>query len=328
MPQPTQSQVHVDTLLTNMLVGFKNAAYIADDASPILPVDKQTNIIPRVNQSAFFRDDAKLRAAGTRSARSGFTVDNTLTYFCPRFSLGHEIPDEVRDNTDAPYDMDRESAFFVANALQLARERMFASNMFSAVWGSNKVQGVDFNQWSNYAGSTPLEDVTQWKDQIEGLIGIEANQMVIGKQVWVGSGGVSNGQGLKWHPELIDTVKYTQRGQLSLDTVASLFELDRILVGRAIFTATPETAPAAESSVVYQRIFGKNVLVFYNPPGPSIFKPMAMATVVWNRVASAIQYIKRFRDEQGEFDVVEGNSYFVHKQIVANAGIFATGAVN
>jgi hypothetical protein len=38
--------------------------------------------------------------------------------------------------------------------------------------------------------------------------------------------------------------------------------------------------------------------------------------------------IKRFRDEQGEFDVIEGNSYFVHKAIVANAGLFASGVVN
>ena len=326
MPQPTQSQVHVDQLLTNVLVGFKNAAYIADDAAPILPVDKQTNLIARVNQSAFFRDDARQRAAGTRSNRSGFTVDNTMSYFCPRFSLGHEIPDEVRDNTDQPYDMDRESAFFVANALQLARERMFAANMFVATpWTTNKTAGTDFNQWSNYAGSTPLEDVTQWKDQIEGLIGIEANQMILGKQVWTGSGGLANGQGLKWHPELIDTVKYTQRGQLSLDVVSSLFELDRILLGRAIFTSTVEGV--AESAVTYSRIFGKNGLIFYNPPGPSIFKPMAMMTIVWQRVASAIQYIKRFRDEQGEFDVIEGNSYFVHKAIVANAGIFITNAV-
>lgn len=327
MPQPTQSQVHVDQLLTNVLVGFKNAQYIADDAAPILPVDKQTNLIPRVNQSAFFRDDAKIRAAGTRSNRSGFTVDNTMSYFCSRYSLGHEIPDEVRDNTDAPYDMDRESAFFVANAIQLARERAFATNMFASTpWGTTKTQGVDFGQWSNYAGSQPLEDVTQWKDQVEGLIGMEANQMIIGKQVWVGSGGVTNGGGLKWHPELIDTVKYTQRGQLSIETVASLFELDRILVGRAIFTSTVEGV--AESSVTYSRIFGKNALVFYNPPGPSIFKPMAMMTIVWQRVASALQYIKRFRDEQGEFDVIEGNSYFTHKAIVANAGIFASGVVN
>lgn len=326
MPQPSVSQLHVDRLLTNLLVGFKNAAYISDLAAPIMPVQKQTDLIARVLQSAFFRDDAKVRAAGTRSARSGFLVDNTMNYYCPRYSLGHEIPDEVRDNQDQPYDMDRESAFFVANALQLARERSFATNVFAAApWGTTKTAGVDFNQWSNYGGSTPLDDVTQWKDAVEALIGIEANELIMGKQVWVGSGGLANGGGLKWHPQMIDSLKYTQRGQMSVDIAASLFELDRILIGRAIFTATPEGV--AEASVTYQRIFGKNVLVHYNAGGPSIFKPVSVLTIVWQRVAAALQYIKRFRDEQAELDVIEGNSYFVHKVIVPNAGLFAANAV-
>lgn len=327
MPQPTQSQVHVDTLLTNLLLGYRNAQYIADDAAPIVPVEKQSNLIAKVNQSAFFRDDAKIRAAGSRSFRSGFTIDNTNSYYCPRFSLGHEIPDEVRDNTDQPYDMDRETALFVGNSLQLARERAFATNVFvSTAWGTTKTNGVDFNQWSNYSGSFPLDDISQWQDQIEGTIGIGTNTFIMGKQVWVGSGGVSNGGGLKWHPTLIDTIKYTQRGQLSLDIFQSLIEHDKVLMGRAIFTSTIEGT--AEASVTYSRIFGKNVLMFYNPPGPSIFKQMAVMTIVWNRVANAIQYIKRMRDEQTETDIIEGNSYFTHKILESRAGLFASGVVN
>src|SRR5512142_169914 len=110
MPQPTQSQVHVDTLLTNQLIGFRNAAYIADDAAPIVPVQKQTNIIAQVNQSAFFRDDAKLRQIGTRSRRSGFPVDNAAKYSCQRYPRGIAIPDEVRDHADQPYYLDRAGA--------------------------------------------------------------------------------------------------------------------------------------------------------------------------------------------------------------------------
>jgi hypothetical protein len=327
MPQPTQSQVHVDQLLTNMLVGYKNLAYIADDAAPIVPVDKQTNIIPRLNQSYFFRDDAKLRAPGTESAGGGLTVDNTLTYYCPRYSYSHDIPDEVRDNTDAPYDQDREAAMLVADKLQMARERSFAANIFTTgIWGTNKVAGTDFNQWSNYAGSTPLEDVTSWKDQVEALVGVEPNVCIIGKQVLVGSGGVSNGAGLIWHPELIDTIKYTQRGQLSVDLIASLFGFEKFLIGRAIFTSTPEGT--AETSVSYSRIWGKNLLMYYNTPGPSIWKPTAIQTIVWNRVANAVQYIKRMRIETKEIDRLEGNTYFTQKTIVTNAGLFAGSVVN
>lgn len=332
MPLPTQSQVHVDNLLTSFLVGYKNAAYIADDAAPVVPVEKQTNIIPRLNQSYFFRDDAKLRAAGTRSKGGGWTVDNTLTYYCPRYSYRHEIPDEVRDNTDLPYDQDREAAFLGADKVQMARERDFASNLFTAApWGTSKIGGTDFNQWSNYAGSLPLDDIAVYMDLIEGLIGVEPNVFIMGKQVWTGSGGLANGGGLRWHPELLDAIKYTQKGVIGLDLFASLIantngEIPKILLGRAIFTSSPEGI--AEASVTYSRIWGKHVLMYYNTPGPSIWKPAAVMTMVWNRVASAIQYIKRMRDEQAEIDIIEANSYFQHKVIVPNAGIFLSGAVN
>lgn len=326
MPQPTQTQVHVDTLLDDVLIGFKNADYIADRSAPIKMVNKQTNFIAKNNQSAFFRDEAKIRSAGSKSARGGWTVDNTTTYYVPRYSLAHEIPDEVRSNTDVPYDQDRDAAFYIYNAIQLARERAFATAAFgTGIWGTNKVGNTDFNQWSNYAGSFPLDDVVQWKDAVEQLIGIEPRCAIIGKGVWAGSGGLSNGGGLKNHPTVIDAIKYTQKGILSVDLVASLMELDELTIGRAIFTSSVEGT--AEASVTYTRIFGKHCLL-YNKVTPGINTAPALTTFVWDRVANAIQYIKRWREEPNEADVLEGNSYFTHKVLVANAGLFASAVVN
>lgn len=327
MPQPTQQSLHIDQLATNILVGYKNATYIADDCAPILPVPKQTNLIARMNQSFWFRNDAKVRATGTRSARSGYTVDTSLSYYCPRYSLGHEIPDEVRDNADMPFDVDRDSALYIANAMSLARELAFATNIFASTnWTTSKAAGTDFNQWSNYAGSLPLDDIQQWKDVIEGLIGVEANNMIIGKQVWVGSGGLSNGGGLKWHPQVLDTIKYTQKAQIGPDLFASLIEMDNFKIGRAIYTSTNEGV--AEASVTYSRVFGKNALLFYNTPGPAIMAQSSLMTIMWNRVASALQYIKRVRNEENEYDLLEGNSYFTHKVLLANAGLYASSVVN
>ncbi len=327
MPQPSVNSLHVDQPMTNFLIGYENPAYIADQAAPAVYVDKRSNIIPRLNQSYFFRDDAKKRAPGTRSARGGWTADNTMTYYCDRFSFGHEIPDEIRDNTDAPYDQDREASKLVADKMLMARERSFSSNMFTTgVWGTDYTGGTDFNQWSNYNGSTPLEDIAAYKDAVEAQVGMEPNNFILGKQVWVGSGGLANGSGLKWHPELLDTIKYTQKAQISIDLFASLIEVEKVLMGRAIYTTSPEGI--AESAVTYTRIWGKNVLMYYNTPGPTIWKPSAVMTIVWNRVAQALQYIKRFKNEEAEYEVIEGNSYFQHKLITSRSGIFLSGAVN
>jgi hypothetical protein len=75
------------------------------------------------------------------------------------------------------------------------------------------------------------------------------------------------------------------------------------------------------------RIFGKGVLVAWVPAGPSLLAPAAGYTFVWNRVANALQYIKRMRNEEKEVDVIEMNTYFDQKQTAKGAGTFIATAV-
>ena len=62
--------------------------------------------------------------------RGGFTVDTSATYYCPRYSFGFEIPDETRDNTDPPWDLDRDGTAFVTDRLMMKREIICALASF------------------------------------------------------------------------------------------------------------------------------------------------------------------------------------------------------
>lgn len=322
MPQPTASDLHVDTLLTNLSVGYKNLNYIADQVFPIVPVKKQSDIIPKYNQSFWFRDDARLRAPGTKSQGGGYTVDLTQHYFCDRYSYRHEIPDEVRDNADQPFNLDREATEFVTDKLQMRRENNFAAKFFTTgIWKGGSVAGdvtggTNFTQWNDYGASTPLVDTETYKDDVEAVIGVEPNYFVIGKQVLVQ---------LKWHPDLIETIKYVQKGVLTEELIASLLGFDKLLVGRSIITSSHEGV--AEGSVTYSRIWGKNGLMLFRPAAPSLMTPSAGYTFVWSRVQNAIQYIKRMRDEERETDIIESNSYFAQLDVVDNAGLFMSSLV-
>lgn len=321
MPQPTSSQVYVDQLLTNVSVAYSNAEFIADRLFPTLPVMQQSGIIPVVNQSAFFRNDAKLRAPATKSVGTGFTVNNTNTYYCDRFSIRHEIPDEVRANAASVYDQDRISTNLVTELIMLNREIAFATNMFAASkWtggasaGDNTVSVV----WSNYGSSSPLTEISSWRDTLQGQLGRDGNTFVIGRQVW---------SQLKWHPDVVDNLKYTTpiRGPIGPAVFAEMIEVDNVYVGSAIYTTAIEGT--AEASVTYSRVWGKNALLMYTPSGPSLDNPAAGYTVIWQVVPSANQYIKRMRNEETEVDIIEANSYYQHKQLVAKAGAFTPNVV-
>jgi len=317
MPNPLPSTLHVDQLLTNISIAYKNPEYIADQIFPIVPVQKQSDIIPQYDQSHWFRDEAKLRAPGTKSAGGGWKVTTSAKYFCDRYSIRKEISDELRKNADAPFNLDRDATEWVADKLQMRREVAFATDFFTTnIWGTDKVGGVDFTQWSDYANSSPLTDIDSYKDTVEGLIGREPNVLVMGKEVWLQ---------LKWHPDLVDLIKYTQVGQVTIDLFRTLTEFDKVLIGRSIYTTSAEGT--AEASVTYSRIWGKNALMIYVPDRPSLLTPAAGYTFVWQVVPNALQYIKRMRDEEREVDIIEGNTYFDQKITGSNAGLFMSGAV-
>lgn len=317
MPNVTMRDLRVDELLTNMSIGYANPAYIADTIAPTVEVNNQTGLIPRFKKSHWFRDEAKLRAMGTRSEGGGWDVDSSLEYYCPRYSFRDEIPDDLRDNANSVYDLETNSVNFVMDKLAMRRERALATAVFGAGLGwTDKTGGSDYEQWNDYANSTPLLDMTDMMDTVEMKIGREPNTFVIGKQVL---------NQLRWHPDLIEAIKYTQRGVLSEDLIASLMGVPRMIVGRGIYTASPEGT--AEASVSYSRIWGKGALLLYLTSGAALNQPAAMYTLVWNRVPNARQWMKRMRDEEREVDIIEGNTYFTHKLTSGDAGLFLATAV-
>lgn len=324
MAELQSRDVHVDALLTNISIGYVNQTYIADQIAPMVPVRKQSDLIPNYDQSHWFRNLAAMRAPGTRSQRGGFTVGNT-SYYCHRYSWGFELIDEVRDNADQPYDLDRDATLFVTDKIQMKREASFAGNYFkTGVWPekTGAATGGDFVWFSDYANSDPVVTITAYLDEVEAKIAREPNKLVLGKQVWME---------IMSHPKVMERTIYggnnTNPAMVSVNAFAAMVGLPEngVLIGRAIMTTSQEGTP--EASVVYSRIWGKNALLLYTPPAPSLFTPAALYTFVWNRVPNAIQYIKRMRNEEQEIDIIEGNTYYDQRMTAARAGLFLANAV-
>lgn len=319
--QPAPGTLHIDQLMTNISIAYNNPDYIVDQIFPIVPVNKQSNKIPKYDQSHWFRDEARVRTPGAASQRGGFSVDTTATYFCDRYSYGFEIADEQRDNQDAPYNMDRDGTMFATDKVLMRREVSFTTNWFAtSKWGTDKVGGTDFTKWSDYGGSQPLVDVAAYKDLVEGLIGREANTGVIGKQ-----GHLQ----LRWHPDIVDLIKYSagpgNPAKPTEETIKSVFDLNKYLIGRAIYTTSPEGT--AEASVTYTRVWGKNMLLAYVPDSPSLLTPAAGYCFTWQRVEGSLMFVKRMRNEEREVDILEANTYFAHAQTSKNAGVFLSNVV-
>jgi hypothetical protein len=311
--------LRVDQLLTNISISYSNLSYIADTLFPVVQVRNQSGLIPTFLRSHWFRDEAKPRAPGTRSEGGSWEPGPNLSYFAQRYSYRDEIPDETRDNADDVYQIEANSVNFVTDKLMMRRERSFAASFFkTGVWADDEdgAADLDFVQWSDYADSSPMVDMTTYQDEIESRIGTEANVMVIGKQGW---------NSLRWHPDFIELIKYTQTGIITEAMLADFLQIPRIVIGRALYTTDPEGT--AEASVTYSRIWGKHALLLYVPPAPALNTPASGYTFTWARVPNSIQYMKRLRDEEREVDIIEGNSYFDQRMTSAAAGTFLANIV-
>jgi hypothetical protein len=326
--QPTPGDVHVNAPLTNISVAFIQSAadFIASRVFPNIPVSKQSDRYYTYNRGDFNRDEMDLRAPGTESAGSGYSLDNTPTYFADRYSVHKDIPDEVRANADAALNPDREATVFVTTKALIKREKLFVAKYFkTSVWGTD-ITGASSNpgsgqvlQW-NDANSDPIKNVRDAKRTIRQSTGFEPNKLVLGRAVY---------DALVDHPDVIDRVKYGQTAGApakgTLAALATLFEIEEILVMNAIENTAKEGQTATHAF-----IGGKHAMLCHSASSPGLMTPTAGYTFSWTGLmGNGIEgnRIRQFRLEREGVDRVEIDMCFDQKLVAAELGLFFSGIV-
>lgn len=315
MPQPTTSDVHVDGFLSNVLLAYMNedGAYIADTLFPIIPVDKQSNLVATYDKRFWFADVAQLRAPATESAGSGFSVGKK-NYFAPNYATHVDIPDEVRENQDNPYNIEAAAVSLVDHRMKLRREISWADKFFkSGVWQAPNSDNAPAILWDVYGNSIPIVDIDNAREAVHSTTGREATDLTIGRTVW---------KDLRNHPDFIERIKYTQTAIVSTQLVAMLLELRRVNIGRALKVTSAEGATDA-----FSYIFGKNALVSFVPDSPGELVPTAGYTFVWRKVGLPA-YIRFMRMELKSADRIEGHLFYDQKELGTDLGYFMPGVVS
>lgn len=279
---PTQSDVHVNTPLTNMSVAFLQnpANFVARRVFPGIPSSKQSDRYYTFDRGDFFRDEMQKRAAGAESAGGGYKIDNTPNFFCDVHAFHKDLDDQTMANEDAVVQNERATAEFLAHKALIRQEVDFATSFFtSGVWTTDITgvaatpSGAQALQW-NDAASTPIEDMTAAITAVEESTGYTPNKFTMQKHVY---------DALKNHPDIVDRVKYSgmtgpggSPAKVNTTTLASLFDIEEVLVMRAVQNTAAEGITNAHSF-----IGGKNALLTYSPSAPSVFVPSAGYTFNW-----------------------------------------------
>lgn len=324
MPQPNINQVHVDAILTNMSVAYMQRAenFIADKVFPVVPVDKKSDKYFTYTKNDWFRDEAQRRAPGTESAGGGFNI-STDSYSADVWAFHKDVDDQTVANADAPLSPLREAAEFITHRMLVRRENQFVTDfMTTGVWGTDAAgvasspTGSQFIKWSDYTNSDPIEDIEAGKSEVLSNTGFEANTLVLGYDVM---------RKLRNHPDIIDRIKYTSSETVTADILARLFEVDRVMVAKAVRATNNEGAAGA-----YDFAVGKVALLCHVAPNPGLLTPSAGYTFSWTGVSSGLGATigtSQFRMEHLKSTRVEAEVAFDNKVVSSDLGYFFSAAV-
>lgn len=323
---PRMSEAHIDRAMTNISVAYLQDAnnFIADKVFPVIGVRRQSDVYYKYNKGDFMRDEARERAAFSESAGGDYGVEASTPYFCRKHAFHKDVAPEDRLNYDEPLNADTDATTFVTQKMLIRREMDWASSFFKAgIWGTD-LTGADaagdkkFIQWDK-EGSDPIHDITTASVKMAAETSYRPNTLVLSPYVF---------NALKNHYDILDRIKYTSKGIVTTDLLATLFEVDRVLVAWSVVNSA-EKGQADSTDFIY----GKNALLCYSNPTPALRQPSAGYIFSWTGLEGAGAYGNRIvrmpMDMLGlGTERIEGEMAFDCEQVSADLGTFFSGAVS
>lgn len=316
-----QGTIHVDTYLTTYSESYiqDSANFVAGKASSLITVVKESDKYVVYPRGYFWRDEAQVRPLGGRPVQVSYKVDSGQ-YLAEEWALEHTIDDRQRQNADAPIRLDENATKLLTGKQMIRADRMWCQKFFvSGAWDM-EVDGASgaFTPFNDIS-STPLATIDDFREIIAQSTGFMPNTLVLGS-------GVK--KALRNNPDILDRIKFTQRGSITNEILAALFEVENVIVARAVYNAAAE---GADDDFVF--IADPNaMLLAYIDPNPGLDSPTAIANFAWTGLIPGQGnefggVIERGRDERAHSDWFQSRQAYDMRQVSQDLAVFFPNAV-
>lgn len=295
--EPTVSDVHVDAVLANFAVEYKNPSYIGQEVTPLAPVNKKSDLYPTYTKENRFSIPETIRGPEDEANEIDWAV-STTSYTCISHALKKFVSDEQQANADTFVDPRAKTTSILTDTILLGFEYAIATLVTTAAnYGTGfKITLSGNDQFDKYESSDPIGVVD---DGCEACF-VEPNTMIMSKYGW---------NILKRHPAILEHIKGGAKADMpslaTLSLLAEIFEVERVLVGKAKYN----TAKKGQTGS-YSYVWGKHIVLAYIDRSPGLDGVSAFKTFTWNRVGGASLYnVRTWRNEAkgggGEYIEVE-----------------------
>lgn len=252
---PTVTDLHVDKVLTNLAKAYDNNDFIAEQMMPSFNVDEKSGIYYVYDQSKFRQVD-DLRAAGSRANKADYGMSQTTYGPVVEHALEDDVPDEVADTYPDRFDAYSDATEHLRERILLNKEISLADWMASTSNITQNTTKSGSGQWSDYANSDPISDIETAMDTVEDVIGKRPNTLTFSRASF---------NKLKFHPQLLELFKYTVGNRVTAEQIASVFDVDRVIIGRA-----KKVTSAEGQTEVRADVWGKHAWATYVEATPRL----------------------------------------------------------
>ena len=319
--QPGPGDVHIDQALTDLSVRFtqEHQEFISTKVFPAVNVSFRSDKYFTYPREYWYKTDAQKRSPGAESAGGGYQVDQD-DYSAEVYAFHKDVDDQTRANAQSQISLESDATEFVTQNLLQLREQQWVTNYFATGVWTTEVALTGGEQWDDYANSDPIDDMRTAAITLREGTGKKANKLVLGPHVW---------NKVQDHPSFLERIKYTERGIVGTELLASMIGIEEVLVPEAIQQTVAEGETVSMSDYAFH--LGNHALFLHVASNPGINVASAGYTFNWTglvgQAGEGIR-IKRFRLERNASDRVEGEMAYDQKVVAADLGYMILNAVS
>lgn len=270
MPEPTLSDIHVDSTLTDFSLAYfqREGTYAGASVFPIVNVSQRSNKYFTYTKNDLLRTDATKRAPNTESAVRDYKI-STDSYFCERFSIAVDVPDEATANADAALDPEGDAARVTTQDLQIRMEKEWSAAMFTTgVWGTEST-----GTWNTSTGD-PIDDIQTGILTMLKATGYRPNYLVLSAESFY--------TGLWTSTQLLERMPTNSNRIVNEGFIKDLFGFERVYVlSGAEFSGDEQSSENATTGAMAW-VHEDHALLAYVDPGAGLREATAGKTFMWS----------------------------------------------
>jgi len=239
----------VDPVLTKLARGYHNSQFVSSVLFPVVDVAKEAGKIPNFTKESFKIYNTE-RAIRAKSNRISPEDRDSISFVLTEHDLEYPIDYREVEDDELPAKINATKVVTDAISLRIEKIAADASQDLASYPSANKVTLSSADKFDN-STSNPFDVFNTAVEAVRSAIGLRPNTCVLGASAFAA---------LKEHPAVIDRIKYTHKGVVTSELLATLLNIPKLVVGDAVY---------ADDAGNFSDVWLDNAVVAYVPPALS-----------------------------------------------------------